>query len=102
LEALAESLSAPQHAFVARPRTRLTRPTGQLRPESLTAAVAAVLPENAIVMDEGNTSSGAFLAQSQGAPSHAYLTQPGGAIGLGLPCATGAAIACPERPVINI
>jgi thiamine pyrophosphate-dependent acetolactate synthase large subunit-like protein len=53
-------------------------------------------------MDEGNTSSGAFLTQSQGAPAHAYLTQPGGAIGLGLPCATGAAIACPERPVINI
>jgi hypothetical protein len=45
LEALAEALSAPQHAFVARPRTRPARPTGQLRPESLTAAVAAMLPE---------------------------------------------------------
>jgi acetolactate synthase-1/2/3 large subunit len=102
LEALAEALNAPQHVLVPRTRTRPARPTGQLRPESLTAAVAAVLPENAVVMDEGNTSSGAFLAQSQGAPPHAYLTQPGGAIGLGLPCATGAAIACPERPVINI
>jgi acetolactate synthase-1/2/3 large subunit len=30
------------------------------------------------------------------------LTLTGGAIGQGSPCATGAAIACPDRPVINI
>ena len=30
------------------------------------------------------------------------LAQPGGAIGMGPPCATGAAVACPDRPVINI
>jgi acetolactate synthase-1/2/3 large subunit len=43
---------------------------------------------------------GPFLSMSQSAPPHTLLTQPGGAIGLGLPCATGAAIACPDRRVI--
>ena len=101
LEALAEAVNAPVDLYFT-PRPRPTRPSGQLTPETLCAAVAAVQPANAIIMDEGNTSSGAYLAVSQGAPPHSYLTQPGGAIGLGLPCATGAAIACPDRAVINI
>ena len=62
--------------------------------------VASLLPEHAIVMDESNTSMGPFFAMSQSAPPHTLLTQPGGAIGLGLPCATGAAIACPDRRVL--
>ncbi len=77
-------------------------PTGKLTPETLSAVVASLLPENAIVMDESNTSMGPFLVMSQSAPHHTVLTQPGGAIGLGLPCATGAAVACPDRPVINL
>jgi acetolactate synthase-1/2/3 large subunit len=102
LEALAESLNAPenvdQNLIVKRP----DRPSGKLTTEALSAAVAALLPENAIVMDEGNTSTGHFCKMSQHGPRHSYLTQPGGAIGLGLPCATGAAIACPDRIVINL
>jgi acetolactate synthase-1/2/3 large subunit len=70
-------------------------------PETLSAVVAALLPENAVVMDESNTSMGPFLTMSQSAARHTLLTQPGGAIGLGPPCATGAAIACPDRMVIN-
>jgi len=61
-----------------------------------------LLPENAIVMDESNTSMGPFLAMSQSAARHTLLTQPGGAIGLGPPCATGAAVARPDRTVINL
>jgi acetolactate synthase-1/2/3 large subunit len=102
LEALAEALNAPLELLRPRPLSRPAKPTGALNPEKLVAAVAAVQPRHAIIMDEGNTSSGAYLGLSQNAPPHSYLTQPGGAIGLGLPCATGAAIACPERPVINI
>lgn len=102
LEVLADTLGAPmntdQNAAVQTP----LRPTGKLTPETLAAAVAALLPEQAIVMDESNTSMGPFCVLSQSAARHSYLTQPGGAIGLGLPCATGAAIACPERPVINL
>jgi acetolactate synthase-1/2/3 large subunit len=102
LESLAEALDAPvnidQNSIVQIP----PRPTGKITPETLSAAVAALLPENAVVMDESNTSMGPFLAMSQSAARHTILTQPGGAIGLGPPCATGAAIASPDRTVINL
>lgn len=41
-------------------------------------------------------------AATAGAPPHDWLTLTGGAIGQGLPLATGAAIACPERSVIAL
>lgn len=64
------------------------------------AAIAATMPENAIVMDEAATTGLPFFGASADAPPHTYLALTGGAIGQGLPCATGAAIACPDRRVI--
>ena len=58
------------------------------------------MPEGAIVMDEAATTGLPFLAASAAAPPHTYLSLTGGAIGQGLPCATGAAVACPDRRVI--
>jgi len=102
LEALADALDAPVYAETNSKLQTPPFPNGKLTPETLSAVVAALLPENAIVMDESNTSMGPFLAMSQSASHHTVLMQPGGAIGLGLPCATGAAIACPDRTVINL
>ena len=42
----------------------------------------------------------AFYGTLRGAPPHDWLQLTGGAIGDGLPMATGAAIACPDRPVL--
>lgn len=104
LEALADVLGAPPaDAEINKPvplRPRDVR--GALTPETLAAAVVAVQPAGAIVVDEGITSSLHYYVLAAGAPPFTYLTQPGGAIGLGPPCATGAAIACPDRAVINI
>jgi acetolactate synthase I/II/III large subunit len=62
--------------------------------------LGALMPENAIVSDEGNT-SGLFAAGlTAGAPRHDWLCLTGGAIGQGLPVAVGAAVACPDRKVI--
>jgi acetolactate synthase-1/2/3 large subunit len=36
------------------------------------------------------------------APAHDWLALTGGAIGMGIPVATGAALACPERRVLNL
>ena len=102
LEALADALGAPQTPDSPAAAPPALNPTGKLKPDALSAAVAALLPDNAIVMDESNTSMGPFLAMSQSAARHTLLTQPGGAIGLGPPCATGAAVACPDRVVINL
>jgi acetolactate synthase I/II/III large subunit len=101
LEALADWLRAPRDGSGA-PRETIGKPAGKLKPDTLSAAVASLLPDGAIVMDESNTSMGPFLTMSQGARPHTLLTQPGGAIGLGPPCATGAAVACPDRVVINL
>jgi len=65
-------------------------------------AVAALLPEGAIVSDEGVTSSLFTPGLTAGAPPHDWLTLTGGAIGQGLPVATGAAIACPDRKVVAL
>jgi acetolactate synthase-1/2/3 large subunit len=99
LEALADELGAPDEA----PSTKLSRPPhpiGKLDSATIGAALAAVMPENCIVMDEAATTGLPFFAASSGAPPHTYLALTGGAIGQGLPCATGAAVACPDRKVI--
>jgi acetolactate synthase-1/2/3 large subunit len=68
----------------------------------MAAAVGALLPEDAIVADEGNT-TGLFVAgMTAGAPPHDWMTLTGGAIGYGMPVATGAAIACPDRKVFSL
>lgn len=100
LEAAADALGVAREIDRPAACRTLARPAGALTPETLSAVVASLIPENAIVMDESNTSMGPFLSMSQSAPPYTLLTQPGGAIGLGLPCATGAAIACPDRRVI--
>ncbi len=77
-------------------------PSGPLNPQNLAQVIAALLPENAVISDEANT-SGVFLpAATATAPRHDVLTLTGGAIGQGLPVAVGAAIAAPQRPVIAL
>ncbi|MBW2315863.1 MAG: acetolactate synthase large subunit [Deltaproteobacteria bacterium] len=101
LEALADALGAPAFGTVAA-KSDLARPTGALDPGSMGAAIAALQPENAIIMDEGATSGLPHYVMSTGAPPHTYLALTGGAIGQGFPCATGAAVACPDRKVIAL
>jgi acetolactate synthase-1/2/3 large subunit len=99
LEALAEAVGAggPGAGATA---LRPDRPSGALTAETLATAIGAAFPDNAIVVDEGIT-SGLFVAgATAGAPPHDWLTLTGGAIGIGLPAATGAAVAAPERPVL--
>jgi len=101
LEALAERLGAgipPQAGKIERP----SLPAGPLTPATLGAAIAGLQPENAIVVDEAATSGLPYWLQSGALPPHSLLGLTGGAIGQGLPCATGAAVACPDRPVIAI
>ncbi|MDT7659008.1 MAG: acetolactate synthase large subunit, partial [Pseudonocardiales bacterium] len=62
--------------------------------------VGALLPEGAIVVDEAVTSGLSLPAATEGSPRHDLLTLTGGAIGFGLPSATGAAVAAPDRPVL--
>jgi acetolactate synthase-1/2/3 large subunit len=100
LEALADAVGAADDAGVAAPPGRPDRPTGALTTESLAAAVGATLPEGTIVVDEGNTAGLFVSGATAGGPRHDWLTLTGGAIGIGLPMATGASVAAPDRPVL--
>lgn len=77
-------------------------PRGAITPEALAAAVAHALPEGAIVVDESITAGRMLAPATAGAARHTWLSITGGAIGIGIPLALGAAIACPERPVIAL
>src|SRR5690606_25999954 len=64
--------------------------------------IAKHLPENAIVCDESITQSKNFFQHSLDSASHDYLQLTGGAIGMGMPLALGASVACSDRKVINL
>ncbi len=77
-------------------------PTGPLTAQSVCQALGALLPEGAIVSDEGNTAGLFAPGATAGGPPHDWLTLTGGAIGQGLPLAVGAAVAAPDRRVIAL
>jgi len=76
-------------------------PEGPLTPAAICQTVAALQPEGAIIVDEGLTTSVRYYSMTASLPPHTVLLITGGAIGYGMPCALGAALACPDRPVIN-
>tara|TARA_R110002072_G_scaffold1589_8_gene13395 strand:- start:45 stop:1604 length:1560 start_codon:yes stop_codon:yes gene_type:complete len=77
-------------------------PTGSLDVNAVAQAVAHYLPEQAVVVDEANTSGLALAPVTATARIHDWLSLTGGSIGWGLPAAVGAAIACPERKVVGL
>ncbi|HZH20714.1 MAG TPA: thiamine pyrophosphate-dependent enzyme, partial [Geodermatophilus sp.] len=99
--ALAEAAAADSTAEVLEP-SRPELPTGELTPRAVSAVVGALLPERAVVVDEVLTSGVGLAELTAGAPRHDWLSLTGGAIGDGLPMAVGAAVACPDRPVVAL
>jgi acetolactate synthase-1/2/3 large subunit len=85
---------APQQAGQSAPGR------GPVTPEGAAETLAAVMPEDAILVDEAITLRGPFFAGTKTAPAHDWLQVPGGAVGGGLPLATGAALGAPGRRVI--
>ena len=99
LDALSEDLGAPSDPPPLAPLKRPPLPTGSLTQEAAWTALCALMPENAIVSDESVTSGRQAYPLTQTAPPHDWLHVTGGSIGQGLPAATGAAVACPDRQV---
>jgi acetolactate synthase-1/2/3 large subunit len=105
LENLADALGVPGKVDAATAGLsqveRPQLPQGPLTAQNACLILAALQPENAIIVNESITSGAAYFPLGPGLPRHTLLMLPGGAIGYGMPCAVGAAIACPRRPVIN-
>lgn len=102
LAALADALGAPKTG----PGQPLQRPdaapTGKLNAHLAGASVARHLPEGAIVCDDSVTSGAGIAGPSMTAAPHEVLALTGGAIGIGLPLAVGAAVAAPDRKVVSL
>jgi acetolactate synthase-1/2/3 large subunit len=99
VEQLADLAAAGTPPVLAAPAVRPAEP-GPLDAISLANTIAASLPPGAIVADEAITSGYALPTALVAAPRHSLLTLTGGSIGQGLPAATGAALAAPDRPVL--
>jgi acetolactate synthase-1/2/3 large subunit len=100
LEALAESL--PPIAIPSPEPPAAPSDGDRLTPDVLGRALAAILPEDALVSDEMVSAAPTVLKHLRAAAPHHHLPVTGGSIGQGLPVAVGAAIAAPNRKVIAL
>jgi acetolactate synthase-1/2/3 large subunit len=100
LEALSEALTFRETRAFAANAQRPPLPSGGITLPGLASVVGALLPEHAIVVDESMTSGRGLMEATKGAPPHDWLGNTGGSIGIALPLAVGAAVACPERRVL--
>ena len=92
LRALAAELGATPAAIPAPTGRGIPDASGPIEPAGFAAVVARLLPEDAIVVNEALTLGGGFAAVTPHAAASDWLTVTGGAIGGGIPMATGAAI----------
>ncbi|RLB38258.1 MAG: acetolactate synthase large subunit [Deltaproteobacteria bacterium] len=102
LQALVEAVGATNSESKVQPADRPKLPKGKLNASKVCQAIGALLPANAIISDEAQTSGIKLPSFTAGAPRHDVLTLTGGAIGQGLPVAVGAATAAPDRPVLAL
>ncbi|MHB8541718.1 MAG: acetolactate synthase large subunit [Candidatus Acidiferrales bacterium] len=100
LDALAAALSASAMQPLAEKAEWQPVPSGDITLPGLASIVAALLPENAIVVDESMTSGRGMMAATRESRPHDWLANTGGSIGIALPLAVGAAVACPARRVL--
>jgi acetolactate synthase-1/2/3 large subunit len=87
-------------AWLEEQRPAAERSAGDITVERLSAAIAAGLPEDAILVSDTGSSgiwTGAYIPLT--APGQTYL-RAAGSLGWGFPAALGAKCAAPERPVV--
>jgi len=100
LQALAEEIGAPRVVPIEQEGIEPQIASGPFESKAFGMTLAALLPENAIVADDAVTSGRAIFPATFNAAPHDWIQSTGGAIGHGFPCATGAALACPDRKVV--
>ncbi len=100
LESLADELGSPRVVPILEAGPKPHIAGGRFKPEAFGMTLGALLPENAIVVEDAVTSGRAIFPPTFNAAPHDWIQITGGAIGHGFPCATGAAVACPDRKVV--
>jgi acetolactate synthase-1/2/3 large subunit len=100
LERLADALDAPAYRAGTIAAAAAEPVRGAPTPEAFGRALAARLPEHAIVVDDAVSTGRGLFPLTAEAAAHDWLQVTGGSIGFGLPAATGAALASPGRKVV--
>jgi len=100
LEALVDAVKAPKQPSHVGVLRKPDIPSGPLNPATAGQVIAHHLPSGAIMSDEGATAGGGVHRFAANIEPHDHLALAGGSIGQGIPVATGAAIACPDRKVV--
>ncbi len=100
LDALADAVKAPKQPSHVGASKKPDIPNGPLNPLTAGQVIAHYLPSGAIISDEGATAGGGVHRFAATIEPHDHLSLTGGAIGQGIPVATGAAVACPDRKVV--
>jgi acetolactate synthase-1/2/3 large subunit len=98
LETLAEQLrGATSRQSATKDRSQ---PSNAFSPAAIADQLVQHLPEGAIISLEGSSLGAPYLQRAHEARRHQVMTNTGGAIGQGLPCAVGAALAAPDARII--
>ena len=102
LEAVAKRPGADGEPDLVPAADAVPAPAGALTPVAIGQSLLRSMPTDAIVVDEAATCGLGIFPVTQNAVRHDWLMLTGGAIGIGLPLALGAAVACPDRKVIAL
>jgi acetolactate synthase I/II/III large subunit len=102
LEWLADEVGARKEKAPVSEYAPVKRGSGVVTSEALGLSLGAMLPENAIVVDESITTGRNFYGTTKTSHPHDWLQNMGGSIGLCMPLSIGAAIACPNRKVVSL
>ena len=102
LDRLVKAVDAGATAPTLAPLAPPALPTGEITPETIAETLGALMPDNAIICDESVSTGRNFFPATANAARNDWLQITGGAIGVGLPMAVGAAVACPDRKVIGL
>ncbi len=99
LQRLAERVGAEKSEPVRFEKIAIPKPTGELNTKTIIQSVASTMPEDLIVATDSGGGNAAY-PYCQNTSRNSWLSLTGGAIGQGGPCATGAALACPDQRVL--
>jgi benzoylformate decarboxylase len=100
LKSAAEAIKKDREAFRAKARAMATKTPVQ--PLALLEAIGAMLPKDAVVIEEILSSAPGVRSMIDSDDEQSYFGLRGGGIGWGLPAAIGAKIALPDRPVVAL
>jgi benzoylformate decarboxylase len=100
LKSAGDAIKAERDAFRAKARALAGKTPVQ--PLALLEAIGAMLPKNAVVIEEVLSSAPGARSLINSDDPQSYFALRGGGIGWGLPAAIGVKLALPDRPVVAL